>query len=248
MVVLSFPLDRLARPRIPRAALALPPGLREGPVEPTTAPTPAPTPSSLPAKPAPVRVGLADARLARRLVQAALRVRGTLRAEDRLDGLATRSRASSALPELTLRAVRSTDESLRLSPSGTYTNDYTQTGGAGLLFEARATWKLDRLVFADEELHVERLRAQQERANERVVASVLKQLFTWRRAQVHLLDAELSPEDRLRYEVEQLEAEAALDVLTDGLFSRERRAEETGSVGSAPGVPAAAPGQTPGPR
>jgi hypothetical protein len=35
--------------------------------------------------------------------------------------------------------------------------DYTQTGGADLLLEARATWTLDRLVFADEELGIERL-------------------------------------------------------------------------------------------
>jgi hypothetical protein len=176
-------------------------------------------------------------------VRAALRVRGALRADDRLDGLAARSRASSALPELTLRAVRSTDQSLRLSPSGTLVNDYTQTGGAGLSLEARATWKLDRLVFADEELRVERLRAQRERSSERVVASVLKLLFTWHRARAHLSDPDLTPEEQLRLEVEQLEAEAALDVLTDGLFSSERRAREAAAVSKAP-----AAAETPGPR
>lgn len=249
MVFLALPLDRLGRPRVPRFALAPPPGLREGPrVEPPPAPTPvAPAPTPAPAKPAPPRPPLVDSALARRLVRAALQVRGAFRAEDRLDGLVSRSRVSSALPELTLRAVRSTDESLRLSPSGTVVNDYTQTGGAGLLLEARATWKLDRLVFADEELRVERLRAQREQMSERLTASVLKHLAGWYRARARLLDPELTPEERLRLEVEQLEAEAALDVLTDGFFGSER-AREAGSAAPGPGLSPPPPVETPAVR
>lgn len=245
MVFLALPLERLARPRVPPLASADSAGLREGPPgEPLTPPAP----TLVPPRPTPSRPPLLEPGLARRLVRAALRAHGALQAEDRLDGLVSRSRFSSTLPELTLRAVRSTDESLRLSPSGTYVNDYTQTGGAGLLLEARATWKLDRLVFADEELHVERLRAQRERASERLVALVLKHLLGWQRARARLAGPELSPEDQLRLEIEQLEAEAALDVLTDGLFASERRAREAGSAAPAPGLSPPPPAETPAPR
>jgi len=90
------------------------------------------------------------------------------------------------------------------------------------------------------------LRAQRERSTERVVASVLKLLFTWQRARAHLEDAELTPDEQLRLEVEQLEAEAALDVLTDGLFSSERRAREAGSARATPGSSVPPPAETPG--
>jgi hypothetical protein len=246
LVFLTLPLERLGRPVLPRIPPAPLAELREGPPN-GAAPAPTITPPTAP-KPAPPRPPLVDSALARRLVRAALRVRGELLAGDRLDGLAARSRASAALPELTLRAVRSTDESLRLSPSGTYVNDYTQTGGAGLLLEARATWKLDRLVFADEELRVERLRAQRERLADRVVAAVLKQLVTWQRARLHLLDPDLTPEEQLRLEVEQVEAESSLDVLTEGLFSSERKALEGSANESAPNSSSVSPAEEPHPH
>jgi len=243
LLFLTLPLERLARPTFPRFVPAPLAELREGPPN-GAVPKPelVPPPATRGAAPRPA---LLDSALARRLVRAALRVRGELLAGDRLDGLSARSRASAALPELTLRAVRSTDESLRLSPSGTYVNDYTQTGGAGLLLEARATWKLDRLLFADEELRVERLRAQRERLSERVVTAVLKQLVTWQRARVHLLDPDLAPEEQLRLEVEELEAETALDVLTDGLFSSERKALDAAASAPAPSPSLPPPAETP---
>ncbi|HWA76238.1 MAG TPA: hypothetical protein VG937_28055 [Polyangiaceae bacterium] len=244
LVFLTLPLERLGKPVLPRVAPAPLAELREGP---PNAPVPTITPPNAPKSAAP-RPPLVDSALARRLVRAALRVRGELLAGDRLDGLSARSRAAAALPELTLRAVRSTDESLRLSPSGTYVNDYTQTGGAGLLLEARATWKLDRLVFADEELRVERLRAQRERLADRVVTAVLKQLVTWQRARIHLLDPDLTPEEQLRLEVEQLEAESVLDVLTDGLFSSERKALDGSASAPAPARSPTPPAETPGAR
>ncbi|HET9934430.1 MAG TPA: hypothetical protein VFQ35_27190, partial [Polyangiaceae bacterium] len=159
----------------------------------------------------------------RRLLRAALAHSSDANADERLQGLSSRMRAAAALPELSLRAARSTNESLRLSPNGTLVNDYTQTGGAGVIFEARATWRFDRLVFADDELHVERLRIQRERVRERVIELLLKHLFTWQRARSRLLTGgdTLSDEERALGEAELDSARAALDVLTDGAFSDE---------------------------
>ncbi|MFZ5892148.1 MAG: hypothetical protein ACOY0T_13915 [Myxococcota bacterium] len=163
------------------------------------------------------------ARSVRRLLRAALAGNAEESAEERLASLASRSRVAAVLPELSLRAARSTNESLRLSPNGTYVYDYTQTGGAGLIFEARATWKLDRLVFTDDELHVERLRVQREKVREHVIALLLKHLFAWQRARARLLSESSPPEDEERVLLEaELDSErAALDVLTDGAFSEE---------------------------
>jgi hypothetical protein len=62
------------------------------------------------------------------------------------------------LPELRLRAVRNTDQALRWAPTTDDPYRITQADGAGLTLEASATFRLDRLLFAREELTVERLR------------------------------------------------------------------------------------------
>jgi hypothetical protein len=219
LLVIELPLGRMAKPRVP---YFVPRGLeQESPAAGAVPPPSAPEPRVplAPSRPETRAQRLLEPKFARKVVRAALAARGTLRSAERLDGLASRSRAAAALPELTLRALRSNDQSLRLSPTAATAYDYTQTGGAGLLLEARAVWRLDRLVFADEELRVERLRAQQLRASERLVALVLKQLFTLQQARAKLDDDELAPDERLRAELQLFEASAALDVLTDGAFA-----------------------------
>lgn len=226
LLVIELPLERFAAPRTPR----LTPRrlLEDASASGSGAPAPMVREEERPAlrkplKPSASGRDLLQAKLARRVVQAALRARGSAKAGERLDGLASRSRTAAALPELTLRALRSNDQSLRLSPTTASAYDYTQTGGAGLLFEARAVWRLDRLVFADEELRVERLRAEQLRVSERLVADVLKYLFTLQRARAQLEADDLLPEEALRAELEAAEAAAALDVLTDGAFAELER-------------------------
>ncbi len=239
MLVLELPFDRLARPSFSREALASgaqPP--KSGLVEDVSAETsPKRRAAQLP------EVALLGREVVRRLVKAALQARGDLGARARLDGLSSRARASAALPELTLRAVRSSNALLRLSPTGVDAYDYTQTGGAGVTLEARATWRFDRLVFADEELRVERLRLQRERANERLVALLLKYLGAWQSAESHLLTDELSADERVTLEVAVLNAEAALDAITDGGFSAERPLLEArlAAVAAAPAVVAPGP-------
>lgn len=220
---LAVPLERLAsplrasrfRPRIAEGALA-------------------------PLKRARAQAPLADLRLARGAVRAARRAAAREATERRLDGLGSRARVSAALPELMLRATRSTDQSLRLSPDDrdvTY-YDYTRTGGADLLLEARATWNLDRLVFADEELGVERLRLEHAKSDERLVERVLALFASWEQARRKLAAPDTEPELRLRAEVEQVQAEASLDALTAGWFGAEL---DRGAVRELPAAPARVP-------
>lgn len=158
--------------------------------------------------------------LARSTVAVARRVAGFTAGKRRLSAMASRARTSAILPELRLTGGRSSDVSLRLSPTTTDPYRYTQSGGNDLYAEATLTWKLDRLVFADAELAVERILDGRDALEMKLIAEVLRQLFAWERAQLRQSDATLEPEQRELAAMEELEAELTLDVLTGGWFSR----------------------------
>jgi hypothetical protein len=159
------------------------------------------------------------AELARQAVAAAATAEREGARERALDGVASRARLSAALPELRLRAARSRDESLRLAPTTEDPYRFTLAGGNGLVLEGQATFRLNRLLFADEELGVERLRVERERGNERRQARVTARVLAWHRAVSRVRSAE-SPEERGRAELQRVEAEVELDVLTGGWFGR----------------------------
>jgi hypothetical protein len=163
---------------------------------------------------------LLDAGLARQTVGAALRAAGFAGKSARLDSLAARARTSAILPDLRIRGGRSTDESIRWSPTVEDPRRYSQAGSAELFFDVQLTWQLDRLVFATAELRVEQLRRQRALAKARLVKRVLEALFAWQRARTKLAHAALLPEEQAEIALSQIEAEAVLDVLTAGWFSR----------------------------
>lgn len=197
-IVLGAALDAWATPRV----LAAPPVVDEGP----------------PASEPPVRV---DPALARGAVAAALGRARVGDTRDRLDGLSSRSRSSATLPELRLRAMRVIDEDEALSPTEYDPSRITLSGGSSTWLEARATWKLDRLVFAREEIAVERLRGVHARAVRQIEHDVLEGLSRWHRARWRSLDPEAAAEIRIEAELEAAAAAASLDVWTDGWFTRE---------------------------
>ena len=147
---------------------------------------------------------------------------GLVAADARLEGLAGRARAGALLPELRLRVTRLVDDSESLSPTEYDPGRTTASGGTSLWLEARATWRLDRLVFADEEIAIERLRADRAEAEARLTARVLDLLFAWQRARALEARLDLAPDERLAASLKVLECEAALDVATDGWFTRWR--------------------------
>lgn len=157
--------------------------------------------------------------LARATLAAAQRAQGSARARARYDSLSSRARASAALPELRLKAARTTDESLRLAPTSNDPYRYTQAGGVSLALEAQATWRLDRAVFAEEEIQIEHLRRHRARRDERLAEDVLRALFGWQRALARSADEALAPDERQLAELQVIEAEVRLDVLTGGWFS-----------------------------
>jgi len=167
-------------------------------------------------------------RLARDAVAAAENAHHLAEREGELDGLGTRARWSAILPEVRIRAARSRDDSLHMQPTLEDPYRYSTIGGDGLLLEAQATFRLNRLLFADEEVAVERLRLVRERAGEDRAERVTARLSHWYRA----LSRErslLPPEARARATLERVESEMELDVLTDGWFGERVRRLGLGS-------------------
>jgi len=159
----------------------------------------------------------------RALVRAAWRAARLLPDDDRVANLAARARASALLPELRLRVLRTVDESLRLAPTEDDPTRATSSGGVAMHYEARATWRLDRLAFADEEVPLERIRAEQGEQRLRLTMHVLEAVAAWQRATARSVDPTISAYDRADASVRAAVAETTLDALTDGAWSERPR-------------------------
>jgi len=231
-VALNVPFDRFAAPRAMRAD----PRWAEGPPKKESEPGPAPPPNAPAAGPAPSASnqpalgGAAfTARLAHGTVRHALATAGFLEARSRLFGLASRARSSAVLPELGVRTLRSSGQLLRLAPTVDDPNRYTQAGTSELTIEARLTWHLDRLVFADEEVSLERLQVERDAAERRLIDYVLERLELWQRGRVRSADPNTEPEQRDAAALSAATCAVELDVLTDGWFSQAIGESEAGT-------------------
>jgi hypothetical protein len=92
------------------------------------------------------------------------------------------------------------------------------TSGTTTTIEARLTWRLDRLLFADDEPSLERLRLEREEARGRIGARVLELLFQWQRAILDAAASDAGSRAEAEADLHRLQAEVALDVLTAGWF------------------------------
>ncbi len=207
-LTVSFPLDRAAAPRV---------------AEPSTPTPPAPLPAALPASSS--RVSFQQLRalsgFSRQATVVALAVVSTAAERRRLDSLASRARGSALLPELRFRVLRNSDKALRWIPSTDDPYRITQADGTGLVLEGSATFRLDRLLFANEELAVERLRADAGTARLKLEARVLEALLSLFRArELACADEGNAPERDARV-LDTLQLFAELDALTAGWFSEQ---------------------------
>jgi hypothetical protein len=180
---------------------------------------------------APGPVMVVTTEVARSCVRAAFRAVG-LADDNRLESVAARARSSAALPELRLRAVRTLGEAGRVSLSEDDPSRYVASGAATNVLEARVTFRLDRLLFADEEITVERARLDRSEIRARVAARVLQALFEWQKAYALLADPGLPSEDRFSAVLREAESSAILDMMTGGWFGAYRAALAARGAGS----------------
>lgn len=154
----------------------------------------------------------------RALVAAAIHQAGLDR-DDQLDSLATRARLSALAPEVRLRAYRGIDTGARVYRSDDLADRWTGSDGTTTLFEGRLSWRLDRLVFADEEVAIERIRAERAEAKQKLTGRVLELALRWQRARRTASDVEAMPHDRDEAAAISVETLVALDALTGGAAS-----------------------------
>lgn len=221
-VAITIPLDRTAarasRPAVERRALFAAPSSRKRTVD---APEPSASineASSVAPTVVVVRPSVSS-ELARTVIARALRHAAVPSAIARLDSMASRARASALLPELRLRASRVFDETQALSPTEYDPARVTASGGVSFWLEARTTFRLDRLIFADEEVAIERIRADQEERAARVSKTALSLLFAWQRARARRDDTTRDLGSREEAALEAVEMEVELDALTGGYFA-----------------------------
>lgn len=167
--------------------------------------------------------GALDPKQAHSCVAAAWRAYGLGEDDENIDAMIARSRASAALPELRLRVSRlMTDDSHTTTSVVTDGSSLYDVTGSNLTLEARMTWRLDRLLFANDEPQLERLRLERQAARARVSAAVLRALFQWQRAKFDEKKTVEDTPERDEAELKVTETEALLDVLTKGWFSKSR--------------------------
>jgi hypothetical protein len=166
------------------------------------------------AKPTPIVVEALPPNALRALVAAAWKASGVDR-DEALGDLASRARASALAPEVRLRAYRGIDVGARV-----YRVDEgdraTLTDGTQTFFEARMSWRLDRLVFADEEVALERIRLERAELKQRISAKVLDLVLRHQRAKRAANNPDLLPAERDEAAVSAVETLLALDAITGG--------------------------------
>ena len=157
--------------------------------------------------------------LASRAVKAAWHVAG-LDTTSELEGLANRARWSGLVPEARFRATKryGDTEAENTNVTGRTTTRYDARDD--LWLEGRLTFRLDRLLFASEELAIERIRGDRSEARNRVTARVLSALAQWQRAVLEESSAAPGSFDALQAELRRADAEAHLEAWTGGWFAR----------------------------
>jgi hypothetical protein len=154
---------------------------------------------------------------ARALVAAALRASGLDTKDAMLDALAQSARSSAWLPEVRLRVSRTDDDHTTIlfkDPTDPYA-----TSGIKMMYEARLSWRLDRIVYSGDEAQIEHLRVVRIEARERIEKKTLETFFALERSLTDLAHA--TPQSREAEDAgfRAFEAAATLDVMTGGWFS-----------------------------
>jgi hypothetical protein len=221
-LVVGLALDRIATGPVHR--LADPPlPLRTPSLAPSLSPPAPPGPTS-PAAPAPLRppreVELVPPAFARDCVSASLQASGLGVDDARIDALVSRARVSALLPETRMRAMRLWDDANHTTTVATTdTANFYDAVGANLVLELRLTWRLDRLLYAGDEGTLERVRLERLDARTRLATRTLEVLFTWERAALEARQATPGSPEETSARLRAAEAEATLDVMTEGWFS-----------------------------
>jgi hypothetical protein len=140
--------------------------------------------------------------------------------DDRLDELSGRARSAAWAPELRIRAYRGTSAGASVYGAVDAADRSTLSDGVTTLVETRLIWRLDRIVFADEEVAIERIRLERAELRQRLAARVIELALAWLRACRAAEEPALLEPDRELARATATEALLALDALSGGAASK----------------------------
>ena len=174
-----------------------------------------PTAQPAPAAPSAV-VPLGD--VARDAARIAIRTAGLDASDAAVDRLASRSRLAAWLPEVRFTAKDSSGGMHDyVSAAGNVTSSYF---GPSFELDGTLVFHLERSVYSGQEARLERLRLERIQARERVTQRVIEEIARWSKATADERDSPDGTEARADATARRVSAQMALDVWTDGWFSR----------------------------
>lgn len=159
----------------------------------------------------------ADGPFVEELVKAALGAHQSADFESSLESLALRARLTGLVPELKLRLAREVAEDQSLAPTEYDPDRLTLRGGVSTWLEARASFNLDHLVFSAEEPSLLKLSLDRAKFERELLSDLLAAFTAWQKARA----AQLDPLTEGNAWLDVIVAEAKLDALTAGWFSRQ---------------------------
>ena len=159
----------------------------------------------------------ADGLFVEELVNAALAAHQSADFESSLESLALRARLTGLVPELKLRLAREVAEDQSLAPTEYDPDRLTLRGGVSTWLEARASFNLDHLVFSAEEPNLLKLSLDRAKFERELLSDLLAAFTAWQKAKA----AQLDPLTEGNAWLDVIVAEAKLDALTAGWFSRQ---------------------------
>lgn len=146
-----------------------------------------------------------------------------------LSSLTKRSRWSGLVPELRLRGVYGFDRTVsQQDSSGIYPGDLTTRGGHDSLIEGRLSFRLDRLVYGDQEAGLNQRRREIRLHEEKRKRDALVLLSTWLDARRRRAHPDLAPEQLFKLLREEQEALLSLYIMSDGWFEGEATLQRLG--------------------
>lgn len=133
-----------------------------------------------------------------------------------LEHLVRRARASALLPEARVRILRTSAISARVDTTPLDEQRAVTGEGTDLWFEGRLTFRLDRLLFAEEEVSFERMRLERQEHRNRVMSRVVDLYYGQKRAIAEAVHAGDGTEAQTLHRIRAEEMQAELDVLSGG--------------------------------